>query len=383
MTIKNKNYLHMKIVISVIVLSLFLLPQATGQVYSNKVVGAKNAEHIDSIKSKSYPYIFPIWGSKVAAKGFDLPYSAGLSLNYVWQQSDLIIENLSVGFNNGPMLNVEEIIRFNSAVSTSSLMTFRPDIWVLPFLNVYGLITKGNSSTAIDAGLWLPDTANVWNEVTSFSSKADFAMTGVGFGMTPTIGVAGGFMAFDMNVVWNSVDALDKPVFSFVFGPRFGKTFRFKKPERNIAIWMGGFRVDIASETNGSILLSEVMPIDDMQTKVDDGMEKVSEAQTNLEAWWNGLPPEEQNNPVNKAKYETANRVIGRSAGMLTSIDGALSNAESASVQYSLTKRPKDMWNFIVGSQFQLNKHFMIRAEYGFLGTRQQLTAGLQYRFGL
>jgi len=383
MTIKNKNYLHMKIVISVIVLSLFLLPQATGQVYSNKVVGAKNAEHIDSIKSKSYPYIFPIWGSKVAAKGFDLPYSAGLSLNYVWQQSDLIIENLSVGFNNGPMLNVEEIIRFNSAVSTSSLMTFRPDIWVLPFLNVYGLITKGNSSTAIDAGLWLPDTANVWNEVTSFSSKADFAMTGVGFGMTPTIGVAGGFMAFDMNVVWNSVDALDKPVFSFVFGPRFGKTFRFKKPERNIAIWMGGFRVDIASETNGSLLLSEVMPIDDMQTKVDDGMEKVSEAQTNLEAWWNGLPPEEQNNPVNKAKYETANRVIGRSAGMLTSIDGALSNAESASVQYSLTKRPKDMWNFIVGSQFQLNKHFMIRAEYGFLGTRQQLTAGLQYRFGL
>lgn len=383
MTIKNKNYLHMKIVISVIVLSLFLLPQATGQVYSNKVVGAKNAEHIDSIKSKSYPYIFPIWGSKVAAKGFDLPYSAGLSLNYVWQQSDLIIENLSVGFNNGPMLNVEEIIRFNSAVSTSSLMTFRPDIWVLPFLNVYGLITKGNSSTAIDAGLWLPDTANVWNEVTSFSSKADFAMTGVGFGMTPTIGVAGGFMAFDMNVVWNSVDALDKPVFSFVFGPRFGKTFRFKKPERNVAIWMGGFRVDIASETNGSLLLSEVMPIDDMQTKVDDGMEKVSEAQTNLEAWWNGLPPEEQNNPVNKAKYETANRVIGRSAGLLTSIDGALSNAESASVQYSLTKRPKDMWNFIVGSQFQLNKHFMIRAEYGFLGTRQQLTAGLQYRFGL
>ena len=383
MTIKNKNYLHMKIVISVIVLSLFLLPQATGQVYSNKVVGAKNAEHIDSIKSKSYPYIFPIWGSKVAAKGFDLPYSAGLSLNYVWQQSDLIIENLSVGFNNGPMLNVEEIIRFNSAVSTSSLMTFRPDIWVLPFLNVYGLITKGNSSTAIDAGLWLPDTANVWNEVTSFSSKADFAMTGVGFGMTPTIGVAGGFMAFDMNVVWNSVDALDKPVFSFVFGPRFGKTFRFKKPERNVAIWMGGFRVDIASETNGSLLLSEVIPIDDIQTKVDDGMEKVSEAQTNLEAWWNGLPPEEQNNPVNKAKYETANRVIGRSAGLLTSIDGALSNAESASVQYSLTKRPKDMWNFIVGSQFQLNKHFMIRAEYGFLGTRQQLTAGLQYRFGL
>jgi hypothetical protein len=373
----------MKIVISIIVLNLFLLNQTTGQVYSNKIVGKKNEALSDSIKRKTYPYILPIWGAKVAAKGYDLPYSAGLSLNYVWQQSDLIIENLSVGFNNGPMLNVEEIIRFNSAVSTSSLMTFRPDIWVLPFLNVYGLITKGNSSTAIDAGLWLPDTANVWNEVTSFSSKADFAMTGVGFGMTPTIGVAGGFMAFDMNVVWNSVDALDKPVFSFVFGPRFGKSFKFKNPERTLAVWAGGFRVHIESETNGSLMLSEVLPIDDMQSKVDDGIQKVEDAQVNVDEWWNGLSSEEQKNPVNAAKYETANRVIGETSEMLTSIDGALSNAETASVQYSLTKRPKDMWNFIVGSQFQLNKHLMIRAEYGFLGSRQQLTTGLQYRFGL
>jgi hypothetical protein len=294
-----------------------------------------------------------------------------------------VIENLSVGFNNGPMYNIEEIVRFNSAISTTSLITLRPDFWVFPFLNVYGLFTKGNSSTAINAGLWLPDTANTWKEVTSFSSKADFGMTGMGFGMTPTLGVAGGFIAVDMNVIWTSVDALDKPVFSFVFGPRLGKTFRFKKPERNLAVWAGGFRVQISSETNGSLLLSEVLPIDDLQTKVDGGLDKVTDAQTNVDEWWNGLPPEEQKNPVNKAKYETANRVIETSANLLTSIDGALSNAESASVQYSLTKRPKDMWNFVLGSQFQINKHFMIRAEYGFLGTRQQLTTGLQYRFGL
>jgi hypothetical protein len=360
-----------------------IVSQSIGQVYSNKIAGKKNEAEQDSIKAKPYPYILPIWGAKVAAKGFALPYSAGLSLNYAWQQSDLVIDNLNVGFNNGPMVNLDEIVRFNSAVSSTSLLNFRPDFWVLPFLNVYGLFIKGNSSTAIDAGLWLPDTANVWREVTSFSSKADFAATGMGFGMTPTIGIAGGFMALDMNVVWTDVDALDKPVFSFVFGPRFGKSFKLKKPERTVAIWAGGFRVHISSETNGSLMLSEVLPIDDLQTKVDGGLDKVADAQTNVDEWWNGLPPEEQKNPVNKAKYETANRVIETSANLLTSIDGALSNAESASVQYSLTKRPKDMWNFIVGSQFQINKHLMIRAEYGFLGSRQQLNTGLQFRFGL
>jgi hypothetical protein len=75
--------------------------------------------------------------------------------------------------------------------------------------------------------------------------------------------------------------------------------------------------------------------------------------------------------------------VLETAGNTLNTIDGALNDDQTASVQYSLTKQPKDMWNFIVGSQFQINKHFMIRAEYGFLGSRQQLTTGLQYRFGL
>ena len=190
----------MKTLLSIVLLILVFVSESSGQVYSNKINGKKDEALLDSIKAKPYPYILPIWGEKVAAKGFDLPYSGGLSLNYVWQQSDLVIDNLSVGFNNGPMYNIDEIVRFKSAVSTTSLLNFRADSWLLPFLNVYGLIMKGNSSTAINAGVWLPDTSNVWKEVTSFSSKAEFSATGMGFGMTPTVGIAGGFMAFDMNM---------------------------------------------------------------------------------------------------------------------------------------------------------------------------------------
>ena len=68
---------------------------------------------------------------------------------------------------------------------------------------------------------------------------------------------------------------------------------------------------------------------------------------------------------------------------LLTKVDGAISNTETATVQYSLDKRVKNMWNMVVGTQFQLNKHWMIRAEYGFLGSRSQFVGGLQYRFGL
>ena len=67
----------------------------------------------------------------------------------------------------------------------------------------------------------------------------------------------------------------------------------------------------------------------------------------------------------------------------LNAADGAISTIGNSTVQYSLDKKVKNMWNFIVGSQFQLNKHWMLRGEYGFLGSRQQFIGGLQYRFGL
>ena len=282
------------------------------------------------------------------------------------------------------MYDLDEIVRFDGAVASASAINLRPDIWILPFLNIYGVFTQASTSTEINAGVWLPDTSNVWSEITSFSSKAEFKATGVGIGMTPTMGVAGGWLALDMNVTWQSISALDKPVFTFVFGPRMGKSFKFKKnPQSNIAVWAGGFRLHLKSETSGSLPLNEVIPVDGLQEKVDNSIENVAEKQIAVDTWWAGLTSAEQKNPINAAKYETANRVLETAGNTLNNIDGALNDEHTATVQYSLNKRPKDMWNFVVGSQYQINKHYMLRAEFGFLGSRKQFIGGLQYRFGL
>ena len=82
------------IVISIVLILISF--QVSSQVYSNKVVGDKNQEHADSIKKSGYPYALPIWGAKVTALGYDLPYSAGLGINYLYQKSDIIIEDLLV-----------------------------------------------------------------------------------------------------------------------------------------------------------------------------------------------------------------------------------------------------------------------------------------------
>ncbi len=86
--------------LSIFLVAVLLSLQATAQVYSDKIVGKKNTALADSVKAKPYPYILPIWGAKATKAGFDLPYSAGLSVQYIWQQSELVINNLQVGFNN-------------------------------------------------------------------------------------------------------------------------------------------------------------------------------------------------------------------------------------------------------------------------------------------
>lgn len=364
----------------------FLVSIATfAQVFSNKEVGKKNADLADSLKKSDYPYALPIWGDKVTKAGYNLPYSAGISAQYFWQESAIIIDNLNVGFNNGPMYNLDGIVRFDEAKAKAQAITVRPDVWLFPFLDVYGIFGVSDASTDVNFGVWVPDSTGVEKEVLSTGTVVNFTTTTFGFGMTPTIGVAGGFLALDFNMAWTDVPQLTKPARSSVFGPRFGKNFKLKNPERTIAVWAGGFRVALRSGTEGSISLSEVFPEGggEVGAKIDQGIQKVGDAQEQVDAWWGDLTQQEQNNPVNKAKYEAANTALGKAGEILNAADAAVNTISTSTVQYSMDKSIKDAWNFIVGSQFQYNKHWMIRLEVGFLGSRTQVMTGLQYRFGL
>ena len=350
---------------------------------TNKLVGEKHAETIDSLKTADYPYLLPIWGKKVAQKGFKLPKSAGFSAQYIYQQSDILISDLQVGFNNGPKYNLDEIVRFDNAVATSNGINIRPDIWVFPFLNVYAIFAKSKTSTAIDAGVWIPDSST-WHKILDLNTKANFDATTYGIGLTPTFAVSGFFVILDMNFSWSDISALSKPAFVSVFGPRIGKNITWAQhPDRSWAIWVGGFRVKLNSSTSGNISTADLFPVDEWGKKIDTGYMKAADSQQKVDAWWDGLTPAEQKSPVNVAKHETADAALAKAGGLLNAASQAVTNAGSSSIQYSLQKTPKDKWNFLIGTQFQINRSWMIRAEYGFLGTRTQFIGGIQYRFNL
>lgn len=366
--------------------ALLLIAALTGvrnahaQVFTNKEVGAGNRALADSLKNSKYPYALPIWGDKATQRGFSLPFSAGVSTQYFGQRSDLVIENLSVGFNGGPQYDLDGLIRFDKVKSSSNGVSLRPDVWLFPFLNVYAILGRSSASTEVHYGIWLPDTSGKEVQVLSSGTKVDFVANTFGFGLTPTLGVGGGWLALDMNFTWTDVPQLAEPASAFVFDPRAGKSFRLRNPDENINFWVGGFRLKINTGTTGSIPLGDALPLDELQGNLDQAEQRLAQLNAELEAWWSSV---DQNNPVNKARYEASKAAIARAAALLENANRALSNAASSTVDYSLDKRPEDMWNFTVGTQYQLNKSWMFRVEVGFLRSRTHVIAGAQFRFPL
>ena len=115
------------------------------QVYTNKVVGKKNAALLDSLKVVEYPYALPIWGEKATKKGYQLPYSAGVSVNYFWQESDLTIKNLKLVSIMGLCIIWIKLYVLIVLVASAYAVNVRPDIWLFPFLNVYGIFGKAKT----------------------------------------------------------------------------------------------------------------------------------------------------------------------------------------------------------------------------------------------
>jgi len=289
--------------------------------------------------------------------GFDIPYPVGVMTNYFYVTQGLILENMQLGLktaNQDIPLTPVDFLAFKSNKVTVNSFNVRPDIWILPFLDLYGIFGYGTSTT----------TVNITSPFTLTSVVTQNVKT-AGFGITGAFGLGPLFVALDGNWTWNKPEKLDEPVVAKTFSVRLGHTFRFtERPERNIGIWAGAMRARIGSNTVGQITLSDALPASVWQKK-DSIVQQYN-------TWYNGLNP---NNPADRKKIAVADKVLTPIVQRINAADG------SAIIRYGFDKRPAQEWNMIVGGQFQLNKRWVFRTEGGIVGDRKSFLLSANYRF--
>jgi hypothetical protein len=191
------------------------------------VFGQYSQYQLKDTSERVYQYTLPIFGAKTYEKGFDIPLPVGIMVNYFTAVQDVAITEISVGFDDGllptiPLTDITRIIDFEEVTATATSINVRPDVWILPFLNVYGILGKSYATTGVKISYPF-----------ELETVAELEGSSFGCGITGAFGVGKFFTVLDGNWVWSNMDNFTEPVYSSTFSARLGKTFKFKKkPDR-------------------------------------------------------------------------------------------------------------------------------------------------------
>jgi hypothetical protein len=343
----------MKIKVTLLIVIFFLAYSNQVQAqYPSTKIKSKHQAYVDSLKQVEYNYTFPILGQGAYKKGFDIPYPVGGMLNFMFMDQGLLINNLELGLktdNQDIPLTPVDFIEFGKNTNVSRSFNVRPDIWVFPFLNVYGIFGYGESHTEVN--LVAP---------IELKSIIDQSISTAGVGIMAAGGIGPVWLSVDANWTWNKPELLDKPVKVNVLGIRFGHTFVFKnKPESNIALWAGGMSVKMNSGSKGEVQLRDALP--------DETWDRRDEIVNDYNDWYN--------NEATPAQKVIADEILTPIIDRLDAADG------SAIIRYSISKQVKQKWNGVIGMQYQYNKNWMLRTEAGIIGDRKSFLLSVNYRF--
>lgn len=332
-------------------LMLFLSYVSHAQFATTKVKD-KHKAYTDSLKQVKYDNVFPIWGQKAYQKGFDIPYPTGVMVNYVYVKQGLIIDNMQLGLltdNIDLPLTEVDFLKFGNNYTTAKTVMVRPDVWVLPFLNIYGLFGTGTSNTEVNLKFPI-----------ELKSVVEQELRTSGFGMTVAAGIGPIWFAIDGNITWNKPELLDKPVKAKAFGLRLGQNFVNKhKPYRNFGIWVGAMSLSLGSNTVGELKLNEALP--------QETWDRADQIVETYNYWYD--------NTATFPQKVIADQTLGPIVAAIGEADG------EAVIRYGLDKRTKQKWNGIIGAQYQHNKNWMFRTEVGVIGDRKSFLLSANWRF--
>jgi len=335
-----------------IILSVFFYCNSTlyGQGQAGAKLGPAYQAYIDSLKAKPYNWTFPIWGKRLTKRGFDLPLAAGIMLNPYIGSQEINITDLQVGVNDGKMVPLD-FVKFGQVKASVQSLTVRPDLWLLPFMDIYGIGGVTWSQTYVEL------TAPM-----QFNTTANFFGTTFGIGTTLAGGIHGFVTIIDLNHTWSSIKEIKGTIQASMFTPRLGYNFRFRnRPQQNIVIWVGAPGMFVNRVTEGSIALDAI--------KSDAGRNQLVNGTNGSEEWFRDLTPAQQA-IVKTIAQKWIDKIDGKTGDDIT-------------ISYSLVKKPVSNWSMCVGGQFQLNHRWQLRTEAGFLGGRQSLLLSGNFRFGL
>jgi hypothetical protein len=285
------------------------------------------------LRSESYAgtqpkweYALPFMAQQVVDMGYDLPKPYGLAIIPVVVRQDILLSDLSVAFNGGEEIPINFLGLDEGRVENTTLQ-LKLDAWLFPFMNVFVAIGKmdgdGDIPLAIEGGglLDLIDPS-ICSGLLAPALCTDTIVIDANpnyEGDTLTLGtnLAAGWRQFFFTV----------PI-SYTWSD-----------------------VDIIDSTVETIMASP-------RIGVTSGSTEWGVLSTFIGANWLDAEVDIE------GKIDLGEAIEGLST-----------------IEYKLTQKNKDKWNYLVGFNWDITENWSVHAEAGFGGSRENFISSLTYRF--
>ena len=106
------------------------------------------------VLAQEEPRMLPFLGEEARKLGHELPEPFGVGLVYYKLVRDIKVTDLRLANDGGPPTSVSQFVDLGSGTDVKNI-NVKLDAWLLPFLNVYGIVGKvwNESDTTIDVTL--------------------------------------------------------------------------------------------------------------------------------------------------------------------------------------------------------------------------------------
>lgn len=282
----------------------------------------------EQASQQKWDWALPFLAQRVIDKGFSLPHPYGLSLIYTHLNQGIKLDKLQVGFQPNEPLHDIHIVDLSGAVVDNVTWQAKLDAWILPFLNVFALLgtVKGTGSVpiAIDAGAVFDDIAPGYCAThaaactKTITATAPINYTGVNYGAGILIATAFQNFFFAMPITYVETNVNVSSVNSVSIN------------------LIPRFGYNIITEKSGKFGVY-------IGANYLDSHEDLEDSVT--------LP--------------------------LSTTD----LGQDVQMKYHLRESPLDMWNAIVGTNWELNENWSFILELGFSQHRNMETLNFNWRF--
>ena len=191
----------------------------------------------------TFPHGLPLLQGKIPeAYRAHVPLPYGVSFNYFRLDERLALSDAALAFNGQPVPS--QLIQTDSLKAVTNSYTARFDVWLLPFLNVYGTATRftGEASDIQASIIGFPPV---------IPTNLTYKGSGVGAGFTVAFGYSAFFASYDFSYHWQFMKLPSNTVKVAVQGPRVGIQFTPWGFQGNV--YVGAMRESIFGRQTGTI----------------------------------------------------------------------------------------------------------------------------------